>query len=143
MALPVFGHHDAARVGVAAEVNAEEVEDLALVEVGRGPDAGDAVDDRVGAIEADDQTKTGFEAMRKNVIGDLEAGLGGIPVDGGYIFKKIVDRLNGLTGSDNVFAGDGDSQFVAVILGVGGEVCQRNNGCVFRMGLEDGLSAGE
>ena len=45
MAFPVLGHHDAAQVGVTVEVNAEEVEDLALVEVGGGPDGGDAVDE--------------------------------------------------------------------------------------------------
>ena len=44
MALPFVGHHDAAQVGMSAEADAEEVEDLALVEVRRRPDGRDAVD---------------------------------------------------------------------------------------------------
>ncbi len=44
MALPVVGHHDAGEARVAGEVDAEEVEDFALVEVGGGPDGGDGGD---------------------------------------------------------------------------------------------------
>ena len=40
MTLPVVGHENATLVGVTFEVDAEHVEDFALVPVGRSPDAG-------------------------------------------------------------------------------------------------------
>ena len=68
MALPVVGHHDAAQVGVAAEVNAEEVEDLALVEVGRGPD-GVMLSSAASSPSSRTTRRTRcFSAMREDVI---------------------------------------------------------------------------
>src|SRR5882757_4639411 len=115
MPIPVFGHHDAAQVGVAAEVNAEQVEDLALVKVSRGPDWCDAVEGRRVAVETDDKAQTFFQRHGKNVINDLEARLGGIPVDGGDILEEVVTGpLYGFAGRDDAFARDGDRQLVAV-----------------------------
>jgi hypothetical protein len=45
-ALPVVGHHDAAQVGMPFKANAEKIEDLALVKIGRGPDRCDRLDRR-------------------------------------------------------------------------------------------------
>src|SRR6185436_4765736 len=43
-ALPVFGHQDAAAIGVRGEIHPEHVVDLALEPVGGGPDGGDRRD---------------------------------------------------------------------------------------------------
>ena len=107
---------------MAAEADAEEVEDFALVEVCRGPDGSDAVDDAIFAIEPDDEAHALLQRMRKDVIGDLEARLGGVPVDRGDVFEEVVAGLLARpAGGDDVLAGDGDGQLVAVEFGVGGE----------------------
>src|SRR5574341_1805260 len=41
VALQVLGHEQAAQVGMSLEAHAEQVKDLALEEVGRGPHRGD------------------------------------------------------------------------------------------------------
>src|SRR5271156_1575797 len=108
MAVPVFWHHDAAKVGVAPDVDAEEIEDFALVEVGRGPDGRDAVDGGVFAVEANDEANALFQRHGEDVVGDLVARLGGVPVDGGDVFEEFVaGLLDGLAGSDDVLAGYG------------------------------------
>ncbi len=64
-----------------------------------------------------------FSDMREDVVGDLKARLGGVPVDGGDVFEEVVaGLLDGLAGGDDVLAGDGDGQLVAVELGIGGEI---------------------
>ena len=50
---------------MAAEVNAEEVEDLALVEVGGGPDGGDAVERGGIAIEPDDEANALLQRIER------------------------------------------------------------------------------
>src|SRR5580698_7927578 len=85
MAFPVVGHHDAGQAWVAAEVNAEEVEDFALVEVGRGPDRGDGVD-ALAFRDASNHPDTLLQAKAKNRIADLKARFAGVPVDGGDVF---------------------------------------------------------
>ena len=50
---------------MAAEVNTEEVEDLALIKVCRGPDRGDAVERGVVAVEPDDEANTLLSATWK------------------------------------------------------------------------------
>src|SRR6266852_4136373 len=142
MPIPVLGHHDAAEVGVTAEMNAEQVEDLALVKIGGGPDWCDAVQGRGVAVETDDKTQTLFQRHRKDMVGDLEARLRGIPVDGGDVFEKVVAGLqDGLSGSDDVLAGDRDGQLVAVKFCIGSEAGERFDCSVFRMRLKDGLLA--
>src|SRR3981081_3530310 len=99
MPIPVLRHHDAAQVGMAAKVNAEQVEDLALVKVRRGPDRGDAVECRIAAVETDDETKPLFQRHREYVVGNLKARLRGIPVHGSDVFEEVVailqDSLSG------------------------------------------------
>src|SRR5260370_5467830 len=85
MPIPVFGHHDAAQVGVAAEVNAEQVEDLALVKVSRGPDRADAVEGRRIAVETDDKAQSLFQGHREDVVDDLQTRLGGLLDNSGDI----------------------------------------------------------
>ena len=90
------------------------------------------------AIEADAL----LQRVREDVIGDLEAGLGGVPVDGGDVFEEVVaGGLEGLAGRDDVLGGDGEGQFVAVELGVGGEVCRATDGRDVGMRGEDGFGA--
>src|SRR5271168_4165856 len=142
MPVPVFRHHDAAKVGMTADVDAEEVEDFALVEVGGGPDGGDAVDGGVFAVEANDEANALFQRHGEDVVGDLVARLGGVPVDGGDIFEEVVPGLlDGLAGSDDVLAGYGDGQFGAVVFRIGGEIGERFDGGVVGVCLEDGLFA--
>ena len=93
VAVPVVGHHDAGEARVAGEVDAEEVEDFALVEVGGGPDGGDGVDGEVVAVDAGDEADALFQRVREDMIGDLEARLGGVPVDGGDVFEEVVAGL--------------------------------------------------
>src|ERR1700733_9765363 len=117
MPVPVFRHHDAAKIRVTAEVNAEQIEDLALVKVRGGPDRGNALNGCLVAIKADDQTQPLFQRHRKDVVDDLEARLGGIPVDGGNVFEEVVAGLpHSFTRRDDVLAGDGDGQLGAVDL---------------------------
>src|SRR5712691_9963938 len=42
VAAPVVGHHDSPQIGVALKLDAEEVEQLALVPIGAGHERGDA-----------------------------------------------------------------------------------------------------
>src|SRR5204862_1011729 len=49
---PVVGQHDAAQVGMVAEVDAEQVERLALEPVGRAPHCRDRVNLRIFAAQA-------------------------------------------------------------------------------------------
>src|ERR1700733_7111604 len=140
MPVPVFRHHDAAKIRVAADVDAEEVEDFALVEVGRGPNGRDAVNGGVFAVEANDEANALFQRHGEDVVGDLVARLRGIPVDGGDVFEEFVPGLlDGLAGSDDVLPGYGDGQLGAVVFCIGGEIGQRFNGGVVGGGLEDGL----
>ena len=74
-----------------------------------------------------------FSDMREDVIGDLEARFGGVPVDGGDVFEEVVaSLLHGLAGCDDVLAGDRDGQLGAVVLCVGGEVGEGLDGSVLR-----------
>src|SRR5216683_4636876 len=142
MPIPVLGHHDAAEVGVTAEVNAEQVKDLALVKIGGGPDRGNAVNGCIAAVESDDETQPLLQRHGKNVVSDLEARLRGVPVHSGDIFEESVAGLqDGLSSSDDVLASDRDGQFVAVKFCVGSEAGERFDCSVFRMRLKDGLLA--
>src|SRR5258708_5078070 len=109
MPVPVFWHHDAAEVGVAAEVNAEEVEDLTLIKVGGGPGRGDCVDAFDVADEEDDKTQPLLQRNREGLVDDLEARWGGVRVDGGDVFEEFVARLlYAFTGRDDAFARAGN-----------------------------------
>ena len=79
-------------------------------------------------------------AVREDVVAELEARLGGVPVDGGDVFEEVVaGGLDGFAGGDDVLAGDGEGQFVAVEFGVGGEVGEGFDGGVVGMRREDGF----
>src|SRR5580692_3323947 len=105
MPFPVFRHHDSTKVGMATEVNPEEVEDFALVEVGRGPYRSDAVEGGSVTIESNDQAHPLLELVRKNTVRDLKARLGGVPVDSGDILKEVVaSLLNRFGRRDDVLA---------------------------------------
>src|SRR5262245_18283815 len=47
MSRPVLRHEDAAEIGMAAELDTEEIEGLALLPVGMAPDTRDALDHRI------------------------------------------------------------------------------------------------
>src|ERR1700677_1864476 len=142
MPFPVFRHHDSTKVGMATEVNSEEVEDFALVEVGRGPYRGNAVEGGSVTIESNDETNPLLQLVRKNTVRDLKAGLGGEPVDRGDILKKVIaSLLNCFRCRDDVLASHGNGKFASVVLGVRSEVGEGLYGRVLRMRLEDGLFA--
>src|SRR5665213_3829356 len=131
VAVPVVGHHDAGEARMAGEAHAEEVEDFALVEVGGRPDGGDAVDVRDVAVDAGDDADALLQTHAEDRVRDLEARLGGVPVDGGHIFEEVVAvGLRSLRGGDDRLRRDGQGEFLAVPLGVGDEVLQRADGDV-------------
>jgi len=66
---------DAAQVGMAAEDDPDHVPRLALVPVGRRPDAGDAVDLRPGARQLDVETMYNAERFRPRYEAKLNAPL--------------------------------------------------------------------
>src|ERR1035438_5750522 len=80
MALPVVGHHDARQAGVAGKVNAEQIEDLALVKVRRGPRRSDGINRQVGGVEPHRQPHPFLQAVRNNVVRELKTRLLRIPV---------------------------------------------------------------
>ena len=76
-----------------SEPDTEEVEDLALIEVSRWPDGGDAVNLRIKTLHGDGQAHAGFQAVRDDVIDDLEARLRRVIVHAGYIFEEVIAGL--------------------------------------------------
>src|SRR6202453_4052606 len=115
MTFPLIRQHDAAQVGVSAETHAEEVPDLALVEIGRWPFRSDAGYFRIQAIDQDAEPDTFLETVRKNVVGDLKAGLAGVPVHAGHIRQEVVTRLlQCAADGPDVVALDPESQFAAI-----------------------------
>src|SRR5450631_950652 len=56
MTFPVIGHHDARKAGMAGEVDAEQVEDLALVKVRRWPDGSDGIKSEIDGVEQNGET---------------------------------------------------------------------------------------
>src|ERR1700733_1700094 len=142
MPIPVFRHHDAAQIGMAAEVNTEEVKNLALVKVRGWPDSSDAVKRGRIAVEANNQTHPLFAREGKYVIDDLKSRLRGVPVDSSNILKKVVAVLfHCFAGGDDAFASDSDGQFVAVELCVGSEISECFDRGIFGVRLEDGRFA--
>src|ERR1017187_993945 len=139
MAFPVLGHHDARQARVAGKVDAEEVEDLALVKVRRGPDRSDGIECEIGGTELNGEAHAVLQAVRKNVVGKLEAWLLRIPVDCRHILEKVVSGgLHGLARGDDVFLCYRDRQFVSVELRVGRQIGERLDRGVIRHRLEDG-----
>src|SRR5271155_2659846 len=80
MTFPLIRHHDAAQVRVPREAHAEEVEDLALIEVRRRPDRSNAVDHRIVARHKGPQPDSLLHSVRNDVVADLKARLGRIPI---------------------------------------------------------------
>src|SRR5579862_8693255 len=127
---------------MSAEVNAEEIEDLALIKVGGGPSRSDAVQRSLVTGKPDDETDTLLQRHREHVIRDLKSRLGGIPVDSCNVFKESVPRLpDRLHSGDDIFAGDGNRQFITVELSIGSKLGERFNRGMVRVRLEDGLFA--
>src|ERR1700733_12089459 len=142
MPFPVFRHHDSTKVGMATEVNSEEVEDFALVKVGGGPDRSNAVEGGSATIESNDEANALLQLVRKNAVRDLKARLRGVPVDSGDILKEVVASLLNCFGRrDDVLASYRDGEFVTVELCVRSKVGEGLHGRVFGMSLEDGLFA--
>ena len=57
-AFPLIRQHDAAQIGMSAKAHAEEIPDLALVEIGRRPFRGDARYFGIQAIDQDAEPQT-------------------------------------------------------------------------------------
>src|SRR5947209_15932054 len=72
MALPVGGHHNAGEAGMAGEVDAEQVEDLALIEVRRGPDVGDGWDGELVRVQPNDEADALLHTEREERVGELD-----------------------------------------------------------------------
>ncbi len=79
----MIGHHDAAKVRVVVEGNAEEIENFALIPVGRAPDGCNGIDRRGGTADANFEAQTFVAGKRVQVVDDLKAGLDRVTVDGG------------------------------------------------------------
>ncbi len=131
---------------MSGEVDAEEVEDFALVEVGGGPDGGNGVDAGIVAGDAGVDADALLEAHAEDGVGDLEAGrcrsVRGIPVDSGDVFEEVVAGiLGGLGGGADVLRSDGEGEFFAVPLGVEDEVLECANGDVVGQCFGDGFFA--
>src|SRR5580692_4940584 len=123
MPFPVFRHHDSTKVGMATEVNPEEVEDFALVEVGRRPYRSNAVEGGSVTIESNDEANALLQLVRKNTVRDLKAWLGGVPVDSGDILKEVVSSLlNRFGRRDDVFARHSDGELGTVVFCVRSKV---------------------
>src|ERR1700743_775749 len=106
MPFPVFRHHDATQVGMAAKMNAEQVENLALIEVRSRPRRGNAVDRRGVTVEPNDQADSSFKGKKEKVIDDLETRLGRIPIDRSDIFNKgIAVSFQSFANRNDRFAG--------------------------------------
>src|ERR1700722_3592656 len=111
MPFPVFRHHDSTKVGMATEVNSEEVEDFALVEVSGGPYRSNAVERGGVSVKSNDEANALLQLMRQNAVRDLKARLGGVPVDCGDILKEvIVSLLNRFGPRDDVLASHGNGE---------------------------------
>src|SRR5271170_1765347 len=115
MAFPLVRQHDAAQVGVPGKADAEEIEDLALVEVSRRPDMGNAIDDWIVAGQKRPQPDALLHGVRKNVIADLKARFARVPIDRGHVFEEVVAcGLNDPGRLTDVIWRNGEGEFVAV-----------------------------
>ena len=77
-----------------------------------------------------------LEAEREDGVGDLEAGFGGVPVDGGDVFEEVVAGVfGGLRGGEDGLGSYGEGELFAVPLGVGDEVLQAEDGGVVGEGF--------
>src|ERR1700712_5221760 len=107
MAFPFVGHHDASEIGMSAEPDTEEIEDLSLIEVSRRPDWGDAVDLRIEAVHWNRQAHSRLQTVRNDVIDDLEARFGRVVVHTGDIFEEVIaGLLYDRCGGADMLAGD-------------------------------------
>src|ERR1700684_1399122 len=115
MTFPLIGQHDSAQVGVSAEAHAEEVPDLALVEISRRPFWSDAGYFGIRAIDQDAEPETFLQAVGKNVVGDLKTRFAGVPVHAGDVDEEVVARfLQRAADGADVVTLDAESQFAAV-----------------------------
>src|SRR6266545_4679867 len=90
VALPVLGHEDPDQVRVAVEAHPEEVVDLALVPVGRGPHAGHRGDVRVVDADPDLDPQPHVVVERVEVVVDAEP----LPQAGQHRLERL-GRLEG------------------------------------------------
>src|SRR5271169_5484855 len=111
MPLPILGHHNAAQIRMTSEVDAEEIEDLPLVEVGGGPDRSNAVERGGVTVETNYEAQALFQRVRKDVVRDLKPRLRGVPVNSSDIFEEVITSLlRGSSSGENVFTSHRDGQ---------------------------------
>ena len=115
MPLPIVGHHDAAQIGMAFKANAEQIEDFALVKVGRGPDRSDGLDGGSASSSITRSRMCSLNAWERMMVAQLKARRSREPVYRGHILKKVVaGRLHGGRGGANLIRRNGQRQFVEV-----------------------------
>ena len=74
---------------MSVKADAEQIEDFALVEIGRRPNRHDAVNGRVETFDHHMQANPLFQLVGEDVVRDLETRLGRIPVDHVTSSKKL------------------------------------------------------
>src|SRR6185369_7484020 len=104
MARPVLRHEDAAKVRVAREVHAEEVEHLALLPVGRAPDARHRHDDGIVARRVHLQNEGVSQRIREQVVDDLDVPLLRV-VDAGEV-REAVESERLVVATERAHLGD-------------------------------------
>ena len=94
----------------------------------------------IAAVQPHDQANALFQAMRKNVVRDLKARLGGVPVDRGDIFEEVIAGLPSppRSAATMTLSRNGDGQLVAIELRIGGQIGQALTAAFSGMRLEDG-----
>src|SRR5579862_4170256 len=121
MTFPIVRHHDAGQIRVLVETYSEQVPNLALEEVGAGPDGGQRVDVGIFSLKFNFQPQILLFASREKLIDDLETGLARQPVDAGDIGKRVIgERRIVLQREAGLAQGDAmkpDDQLAAIELG--------------------------
>ena len=88
MPLPLIGKQNALEIGMAAEGDAEEIEDFALEPVGGRPDGNECGGLLVSA-ERDFQAKAGVVGEGIKLCNEVETLYAARPINGGVILKQI------------------------------------------------------
>ena len=117
MAVEVIGQHDAAQVGVVAEVDAEEIEDLALIPVGAAPDGRYGIDRWGWAAHSGFDAEARFLRDRVEMVDDFEARFGGVTIDGGHGGETLKAMgFEGMANVDDAAGGHFQGPFVESVL---------------------------
>src|SRR6185312_14674152 len=141
-------HEDAAQIGMAAELDAVEIPDLALHPVGAMPELDGAVERRVravlglGHLRLDAQARAGLELAQ--VIDDLEARLAAEVVDrrqiGEEVHRQIGIVLERLERLSDVRAVDDDGVVAAVRVGRDDDGAEELLGAIQRFDRHYGIT---